>query len=255
MKLVHLAAVAMTAIAFGRSSAQQAPQADDPRDAATESILAAQQDLIVKTVSLHHLTAPEAVQLLTPYVRSSGGGVFAAPSRAVTIRESRKNLNDILRVLAQYDRDPANVTLNFQLIAAENTTTRDPNLVGLDSLLRGVLKYTGYRLLTTAVASGSEFGQVTQTLSGDGEPFTLAVDISEVRTGPNTNDSNIHLHVVLIRDAVPGAVGVGHNSSQILSTGLTVPIGQTVVLGTSAVDGGQRALILTVRPQLVAVKK
>jgi hypothetical protein len=70
------------------------------------------------------------------------------------------------------------------------------------------------------------------------------------------NDANVHLRVVLMRDAIPGRGGLqGHNPTLILSTGLTVPIGQTVVLGTSSVDGGQRALILTVRPQLTSFRK
>ena len=40
-------------------------------------------------------------------------------------------------------------------------------------------------------------------------------------------------------------------------TGVTVPMGQTVVLGTTAAADsvGQRALILTVRPQLAPTKK
>ena len=78
--------------------------------------------------------------------------------RAVTIREVPKIFAEMMMVLGQYDRDPATVTLNFQLIAAENSNTRDPGVAGLDSLLRGVLKYTGYRLLTTSVASASEGG-------------------------------------------------------------------------------------------------
>jgi hypothetical protein len=43
-------------------------------------------------------------------------------------------------------------------------------------------------------------------------------------------------------------------SPNVLSTGVTVPVGQTVVLGTSTTDAGQKALILTVKPQL-AVKR
>ena len=128
-------------------------------------------EFIVKTVPLHHLTSNEAVKLLSPYSSTAGGGVFeVSPNvRAVTIRELPKIFAEMMIVLGQYDRDPASVTLNFQLIAAENSNTRDPGVAGLDSLLRGVLKYTGYRLLTTSVATASEGGNVTQTLSADGE--------------------------------------------------------------------------------------
>ena len=209
-------------------------------------------DFIVKTVPLHRLTSNEAVKLLSPYSQTAGGGVFeVSPSvRAVTIREVPKVFAEMMLVLGQYDRDPASVTLNFQLIAAENSNTRDPGVAGLDSLLRGVLKYTGYRLLTTSVASASDGGIVTQTLSADGETFTLQVFVNDMRV--DGNDASVHLAVTLTRNGVPSK---GQTPSQVLSTGVTVPVGQTVVLGTSATDIGQRALILTVRPQLVPVKK
>jgi hypothetical protein len=156
----------------------------------------------------------------------------------------------MMAVLSQYDRDPASVTLNFQLIAAENTNTRDPGVAGLDSLLRNVLKYSGYRLLTTSVASASENGYVTQSLSADGDNFALAVTVSDLRV--EGNDASVHLSVNLTRNAVPSK---GQAAAAVLSTGVTVPVGQTVVLGTSGIDNGQRALILTVRPQLASTKK
>ena len=61
-----------------------------------------------------------------------------------------------------------------------------------------------------------------------------------------------HQSVHLTRNGMPSKA---QPANQVLSTGVTVPVGQTVVLGTSAMDIGQRALILTVRPQLVPVKK
>ena len=209
-------------------------------------------DFIVKTVSLHRISSAEAVKLLIPYSQTAGGGVFeVSPNiRAVTSRETPKVFAEMMMVLGQYDRDPASVTLNFQLIAAENSNTRDPGVAGLDSLLRGVLKYTGYRLLTTSVASASDGGIVTQTLSADGETFTLEVMVSDLRV--DGNDASVRLSVHLVRN---GVASKGQPASQVLSTGVTVPVGQTVVLGTSATDVGQRALILTVRPQLVPVKK
>ena len=213
---------------------------------------ASTRDIIVKTVPLHHLSSAEAVRLLMPYVQTPGGGVYEISSqiRAVTIRETTKVYTEMLAVLGQYDRDPASVTLNFQLIAAENSNTRDPGVAGLDSLLRGVLKYSGYRLLTTSVATASENGYVTQSLSADGDVLKLQVQVSDVRV--EGNDASVHLSVSLIRDAVPAK---GLAAAAVLSTGVTVPVGQTVVLGTSATDGGQRALILTVRPQITTVKK
>jgi hypothetical protein len=245
MRRVGRSVVTLLVAMAARTTAQGNPSSDI-RTAVVHG------DFVVKTVPLHHLTSAEAVKLLSPYSQTPGGGVFevSANIRAVTIREVPKIYAEMMMVLSQYDRDPATVTLNFQLIAAENTNTRDPGVAGLDSLLRGVLKYTGYRLLTTSVASASENGNVTQTLSADGESFTLEVFVNDLRI--DGSEASVHLNVHLIRNGVPSK---GQAPSQVLSTGVTVPVGQTVVLGTSATDVGQRALILTVRPQLVPVKR
>ena len=66
----------------------------------------------------------------------------------------------------------------------------------------------------------------------------------------------MHLNVDLSRGMSPiNATGGRVLTPRIIGTGVTVPIGQTVVLGTASSDGGQKALILTVRPQLVPTKK
>ena len=223
-------------------------------------------DLVVKTITLRHLNSTEAMQLLTPYGQTVGGGVFQVPGvRAVTIREVPKVLAEMEKVLAVYDRSPATVTLNFQLIAAENTNTRDPAVAGLDSLLRGVLKYSGYRLLRTTVANATENSGLSQSLAADQDMLTLRVFVYEIRT--DGADANVHLTVSLEKDQSIATDGAGDKSPrpageksarsarELLSTGVNVPIGHTVVLGAAAADGGNRALILTVRPQLANEKR
>ena len=250
MKLVRYSIVALMLGLAARSSAQRAstsPQRSETEAATARQGATREGQLVVKTVPLHHFTSIQAVRLLSPYVQTAGGGVFEVASgvRAVTIREVPKILADMMTVLAEYDREPGTVTLSFQLVAAENTTTRDPAVASLDSLLRGVLKFSGYRLLGTSVATASENGRIAQTLSADGDALTLNVEVSDLRI--EGNNASVRLDVDLWRapNQAKGQLG-----GKVLATGVTVPIGQTVVLGTSATEGGQRALILTVRPQL-----
>jgi type II secretory pathway component GspD/PulD (secretin) len=211
-------------------------------------------EFVVRTVPLHHLSSAEAVKLLSPYSQTPGGGVYEAPGvRAVTIREVSKIFSDMMGVLAQYDRERGSVTLYFQLIAAESTTVRDPAVAGLDSLLRGVLRYSGYRLLSTTIASASDAELVTQSLSADGDPLTLSVTVSDLRV--DGNDASVHLAVDLRRPPMAISNAGKPYSSTVLSTGVTVPIGQTVVLGAATTTSGRRALILAVRPQLATPKR
>jgi hypothetical protein len=204
--------------------------------------------VVVKTLVLHHLSNPDAVKLLGPYVY---GQVYeVGPSiHAVTVRAAAKSFPEIERLLAEYDRAPITLTLSFQLIGADETNTRDASLVGLDSLLRGVLKFSGYKLLSTAVANVGERSFATQRLAGDQEDYQLNVELTDVRT--EGADANAHLTVSLY-SLLPG--GVPKTNGALFETGVTVPMGNTVVLGTAASHGSEKALILTVRPQIAATK-
>ena len=243
MRIARIAALALLVARTSSATAQQA------------AAHVTNADFVVKTVPLHHLSSAEAMRLLQPYVQTPGGGVFEiSPNvRAVTIREIPKIYADMMAVLGQYDREPMSVTLTFQLVAADNSNTRDPAVAGIDSLLRGVLKYSGYRLLGTAVATASEHGMVQQSLSADGEILTLNGDVSDLRV--DGNDASVHLNVDLRRSVTATQPGRPF-APNVLGTGVTVPMGQTVVLGTAASSlATQRALILTVRPQLATAGK
>ena len=251
MNVIRVFGAAALAVAAVNVAAQQSstrPPLDTSRKASGGAVQ--QGELVVKTVTLHHLTSADAVKLLSPYSVTAGGGVYGVPNvSAVTIRETPRIYTEMMGVLEKYDREPASVVLNFQLVAAEPTNTRDPAVAGIDSLLRNVLKFSGYRLLGTAVATTGENHVVTQTISGDSETLSLSVAVNDVRV--EGNDASVNLRVSLERPAVPATTaGYGRPRTDLLSTGVTVPMGQTVLLGTSASENGQRALILTVRPQL-----
>lgn len=210
--------------------------------------------LIIMTVPLKHLSAADAVKLLQPFVTTLpfegkvGGAVFPVPNgTAITIRERVTNYARMLQLLREYDRSAATVAFTFQLIVADNSGGRDPDIASLDTVLRSVLKYTGYRLIGVGVMRSGESAYAKETITADGQKFTLAMSIRDIRT--SGAESSVKLSVSLRRDK--GMIVNGEEvAEEMLSTGVTVPIGQTVVLGSASLDA-KRAIILTVRPQLV----
>lgn len=209
----------------------------------------------VKTLPLHHLSNSDAVLLLTPYV-TGNGTVYPLGSsiHAVTVRGNAAAIADAERVLAQYDRSPTTVSLSFQLIGADNTTRRDASLAGIDSVLRGVLRFTGYHLLTVAMVNISEGANASQILTADGQDYRLSYEVTDI--SGTSADATVHVQVSLART---GVISNGRVPAILLSTGVTIPIGHTVVLGSSAdgasSSGETRALILTVRPQPASAGK
>src|SRR5262249_5300948 len=95
--------------------------ASQPALAQRDSIGRAGGALVVRTITLKHLSSLEAVKLLSPYSTTPGGGVYeVSPNvRAVTIRELPSVYNEMTNVLAKYDREAATVSLSFSLVRAD----------------------------------------------------------------------------------------------------------------------------------------
>ena len=235
--------------------------------------------LEAKTIELKHLKADEAVNLLKPYLVNGAGSVtWISPNKPIiTIKDIGANIPRMEQVLAKYDHSPATIRLVFQLIEAD-TGPRLTNAGNsralesdLDATLRSVLRFSGYRLVAQSVMTTGENNRVTQkvapadsmgyyfyeittfigTIRLSDETLTSLGRVRPVASGEMVVDSSatgsVHVDVSLDQRAGKEAYGV-------ISTGLDVPLGHTVVLGTAATSRSGRALILTLKPELVRGK-
>jgi hypothetical protein len=237
--------------------------------------VAQQPTIETKTIELKQLKPAEAVRLLRPYIVNAGGGVFDVSDMLpiITIKDVGTNIATLERVLAKYDQSPATIRLVFQLIEADtgpramNTATTRPVPVDLDSTLRSVLKFPSYRLLAQGIATVGEFSDVTQQFANaaDGSNpdgmYRLAAQIGTVRIstaapGDTSTLGSVNMRVSLSRLIMVRTAQsvVQQGNETVISTGLDVPIGTTVVLGTAMTRKSGVALILTVRPELVRAK-
>ena len=241
----------------------------------------AQSTLETRTIELRHLKPAEAVKLLSPYIKSTGGGVFdvSASMPIVTVRDTPENLTLMERVLAKYDHTPATIRLVFQLIEADtgpklvSASNSRPLPVDLDSTLRSVLRFPAYRVIGHGIATAGEASWVTQKLANaeHGDTYDLNAEIGLIRLGENvsaglssvgigqvdsTATGTVSIKVTLskIGSLIASRENISRPSETIISTGLDVPLGHMVVLGTAATRTTGKALILTVKPELVRVK-
>lgn len=193
----------------------------------------------VRTYELAHLEKEDAEALVAPYVRTEGGGVFSAGenARAITVRESPETLEEIQRVLAEHDRAPHGVALEFAVLEAGSFDDAEEEAPGVDTLLRDVLKFEDYRTATRGVVRTGAHQEFDQNLRMPGSEEGYVIN---GRVGRIT-DREVQLRIALYPGSGP----------PLLQTSVTVPIGQTVVLGTAAGSGPDTATILTVRPTLL----
>jgi hypothetical protein len=209
-----------------------------------------QDQLEVRTFELERIDAAEAEALISPYVYSDRDGAPGATSHAegvLTVREMPENLERIEEVLARYDTEPADVQFRFQLVEANGFESVDDGIAEVESELRKLLRYTGYRMAAEAALNVREGHWAHQTIdrpfSVEGEdepPFDLNVEVT--RVVGSGDDLSVDLSVQLQHEWY----------GSLLETRVNVGNGKSMVLGTTSTGrGGAEALILVVTPTIV----
>ncbi len=200
------------------------------------------QVLETRTFELQYMNPEEAVEMVTPYVyadRRGAPGAVTHFSSGITVRETPEILDRIADVLARYDRAKPGVRLHFQIIEADGFTDADPRIAEVRSALEELFRFDGYRLVTETQLALMEATSSEQYVSEGERRFLLGGRVEEVRGSG-------------ARASVTLAVHLREESTSLgqISTTMAVPVGKTVVLGSTK-PPGQPTMILTVRPELV----
>lgn len=194
--------------------------------------------LDTRTFALRYLSPDEARSLVAPYVftdRTNSPGAMSATNGAITVRETRDNLERITRMLAQFDLPRPLVRLTFHLIQADGAATSDPAIADVEAVLRKLFRFRGYRLVEEGVFSATEGGEVNQQLGSAG--YMIGAEIRRVAGFGDSAIVQLGVHL-RGRDLQFG-------------TQVGVPVGKTAVLGNVGEDP-RGTLILTVKPELVS---
>lgn len=196
----------------------------------------------VRTFPLHRLTSTEAGQLLSPYVRPPAFLFAGANQHELTVSGPSAVLTRVDSVLREEDKPARTIVFRFELILASDSAFRDPATSEIDSALRDLFRFKGYRLLAQGTVLASEYQSFELTLGSSGAQYKVSGRADGAGDG---GKGTLPLNVFLYR------VNFGAPSDHaVLSTGVTIPLGQTVVLGSAARGVEEGALILTVHPEL-----
>lgn len=198
--------------------------------------------LETRTFDVQHLDPEEAALIVRPYVyedREGAPGVITTFESGLSVRETPEALDRIAEVLERYDRPRPGVRLYFQIIEADGFEDPDPRIDEVREALDGLFRFAGYRLAGEASLAMTPGRGATQEVATSERTFELRVHELQVR---QSNDgSAVTLSVLLSGGVMGNAIG----------TTLTVPVGETVVLGSSSRAESGPTTILTVRPELV----
>lgn len=203
------------------------------------TIAGCRPELRTQTYTLRSLNPAQARQLATPYVEGTGGTVdVSTDPPAMTVHGPRASLDAIAAMLRRYDRPPVTVTLHYQVIEADGFAGADSAIADVESALRQVFRFKGYRLVADGVVNGTEFSDhLQQHLAGATGDFDLTTNIGRVTGVGDSLAAVVRTQLVFNRHLA-------------LTAAVTVTNGQTMVMGSARPDAKRGALILVVRPRI-----
>lgn len=182
-----------------------------------------------RTFVLKYLDAKQAGELVRQHAPSPGVMVSIDSARGtLTISAPGSELDQVAQVIAKYDVPTPDTHLYFQVIEADGFTTKDPEIAEVETALRSVFKFTGYRLVASAAINTRAPGSFEQWAGGS---YLLRGTVS-----PPQSPDVVNLDISLRDRSMP-----------LLTTSVTIPGGQVVVVGSSRPDASKPTVILVVR--------
>jgi hypothetical protein len=100
------------------------------------------------------------------------------------------------------------------------------------------------------VNDNSTFHTTMRGPNGDQLTISGGIDGARRDGGKSVQLTVSVAHNARTAEMLAGAVQTGSLHQELLSTGLSIPIGQTVVVGSAMTGSSTPAIILTVRPEL-----
>lgn len=202
-----------------------------------------QAELDTRTFEVDHIEPEQAAEVVEPYVftdREEAPGKMSVFPGGVTVRETKDNLAKIQRVLERIDRQKPGVRLHLQIVGADGTGN-DPRIEHLESLLEN-FRYEGYRLLDETQILTTEGELFRQQVSLDGRAGRITGEVEELQTPDDGGIARVGVSL--------SGSSFGDPETGILSTTVTVRLGQTAVLGISRSEPDEGAIILAMRAEL-----
>ena len=190
-----------------------------------------------RSFALRDMSGPEAADVIArnnPDVNVEGWS-----DNTVFVSGRKKDLQAVQDLLRTEDKPVPMVALRFQLIEANGFANSDTSIARVESVLRNVFRFQGYRLTAEAFLRTKKESEAQQTIIGnDGIQYLLQIKVDNVvrREGKASAEMDVTLWA--------------GTSNQVLTTSVNVPDGQTVVLGTARPDAKRGALILVVTPEI-----
>jgi hypothetical protein len=197
------------------------------------------QDGEFRTIPLTYLSTEDALRLVTPHLSEEiAVSASQAGPPALALRGPDARVNQLADLIRRFDKPEPNVQLRFQVIEANGFAGADSAIADVEAVLRDLFRFRGYRLVGESMVQSQAPGQAMQRMVGeDGTRFEIRAELTRVLRQDTSRAVSLQVHLM-------------EEGAGLLGTNLTVPNGQTVVVGTARSSRDGNTLILVVRPRI-----
>jgi hypothetical protein len=208
--------------------------------------LRAADDATVRVYVLKHKRVEEAALLIRPNLSESASITLTQKLNAMTVTDRPERLDQISRVLADFDVPPRGFTFAVKLVRAradvpEGSIARE--IGGLGAKLKSMFRFNDYALIDSVVLRVTDGGRVDSQL---GEDFMLSFTVRTAGLGNDLLLSPFGLsRIYKSTDGGPPFQRPLYRSSMPLT------LSRTLVIGASKEEQSKSALILILHAQEV----
>lgn len=194
-----------------------------------------------RVFTLHHRRAEEALRLLRPLLSEDASVTLQPKLNTLTVRDSAEVLARCQEAIAAFDLPPRAVVLSVTLLKAgpiggpSGGPVGSPEIRQVGDRLRKLFHFTSYVPLDTLTVQATEGNTVAYTIASD---FRITFLLE-----PSGDPAVVRLKDLAL-DRIRRDERGRETRGEILHTNVTIPLGQTNVLGVGRDEAATGALFL-----------
>ena len=203
------------------------------------SLAAQETTAVIRVYSLKHIPVAEVIPYIQPLLSPVGDLRFQPAQNLLQVKDGPERQQLIEKMVASLDVAPASYRIAIKFMEASQAPPAGEvgaEVTGIGAQLKGVMPYASYSILEQLVIEGTPGDQISYRL---GKDYQVEFTLRRVLQHPQM------VQLAGLRLSKVRSLGGGQERLiPVLRTTLNLTVGQTHVLGASAMQGGAKALVM-----------
>lgn len=204
------------------------------------SLAAQDATAVIRVYSLKHVSVAEIYPYIQPLLSRGGDLRFQPSQNLLQVKDIPERQRLVEQMVASLDVPPSSYRIAVKFLEASQAPPAGDvreEVTGIGAQLKGLMPYASYVILEQLVIEGTPGDQISYRL---GKDYQVEFNLRRVLQHPQM----IQLSGLRLFRVAKALGGGEERLIPVLRTTLNLTVGQTHVLGASAMQGGAKALVM-----------